>query len=255
MYPAAFEDSFAVTKAVVSDPDVAARLAINSSLVSIGGDSAGGNLAAGISLYMGRTDLPPLRSQVSIYPAVTFVFGDRVAMSQNSPHSGFNMAQMIYYRSNYLGGASGPRDLAPLFAVKSPDLLPLSTWRDASERIAGNAEVDITVPPTDQYPLADKMLNDSLVPLMAKDLGKTPPTVLILAGIDPLVVDGRLYGQRLQEDGVKVELHEYAKQLHGFAAVPPTDLEVRGNRVRYPGKPEALDCIKRAARFVVAHNQ
>ena len=254
VYPAAFEDAFAVTKAVVSDPGVAKLLAINSSLVSIGGDSVGGNLAAGISVYMGRTTLPALRSQVSVYPSVTPLFGDSTAYSEYAAPSGLDINQMFYYRSTYILGGNGPRDLAPKMATQSPDLLPPSVWRDATQRASGK-DIDLIVPSLAEYPLADKLLNDSFVPLLAKDLSKTPPTILILAMVDPLLVDGQLYARRLKTDGVVVEKHEYRGRIHSFFGNPPIDLQLGSIRIRDPGNVDAMDAIRRAAKFVLAHNQ
>ena len=61
-FPAAVEDCLAATRFVVSN---AAKLKVNASQVAVGGDSAGGNLAAVVTLHREL----PLAFQLLIYPA------------------------------------------------------------------------------------------------------------------------------------------------------------------------------------------
>jgi len=61
-FPAAVEDCLAATRHVVSN---AAELKVNASRVAVGGDSAGGNLAAVVTLHREL----PLAFQLLIYPA------------------------------------------------------------------------------------------------------------------------------------------------------------------------------------------
>ena len=65
-FPAAVQDSAAATKWVVGN---AARLRIDPRRVAVGGDSAGGNLAAVMALMARDGDLPKLAFQLLIYPA------------------------------------------------------------------------------------------------------------------------------------------------------------------------------------------
>ena len=253
VYPAAFEDAFAVVKAIAGDAEVAALLAINSSAVSIGGDSAGANLAAGVSLYMGRTDLPPLRSQVSVYPTVSHVIGDHVIYSGYLAPSGLSLEKIYLYVGMYIAGLNG-HEIAEHVSCHSPSLMPESAWKLAAQRVNGNTSIDLVYPPADLYPYAARLLNDSLAPLLAKDLSKTPPTILILAGHDPVTPDGHLYAHRLKADGVQVDVHVYDHQIHAFMNAVPADLEIWGHRVQYPGFPDTSEAIEQAAEFVVAHS-
>ena len=66
-FPAAVEDSFAATSWVAEQ---AAALGIDRERLAVGGDSAGGNLAAVVSLLARDRRAPPLRYQVLLYPAV-----------------------------------------------------------------------------------------------------------------------------------------------------------------------------------------
>jgi acetyl esterase len=66
VFPAAVNDCFAATKYVF---DNAASLGVDPGKVAVGGDSAGGNLAAVMALMARDGALPPLAFQLLIYPA------------------------------------------------------------------------------------------------------------------------------------------------------------------------------------------
>ena len=66
-FPAAVEDCFAATSWVAQE---AAALGIDRERLAVGGDSAGGNLAAVVSLVARDQGMPMLRCQALLYPAV-----------------------------------------------------------------------------------------------------------------------------------------------------------------------------------------
>lgn len=63
-FPAAHEDAVAVTRAILSG---VSGLSVNPAAVAVAGDSAGGNLAAGVSQAL-RHEEPQIAHQVLIYP-------------------------------------------------------------------------------------------------------------------------------------------------------------------------------------------
>jgi acetyl esterase len=67
VFPAAYEDSLAALKWTVAN---AAMLKIDPSRVSVGGDSAGGNLAAAMAIACRDGAGPALKAQILVYPAV-----------------------------------------------------------------------------------------------------------------------------------------------------------------------------------------
>jgi len=71
-YPVAVEDSYAALVWVVAN---AARLGIDPRRVAVGGDSAGGNLAAVVALVAKERGGPPLVHQVLIVPVTDYDFG------------------------------------------------------------------------------------------------------------------------------------------------------------------------------------
>lgn len=53
-------------------------------------------------------------------------------------------------------------------------------------------------------------------PIFHPDHGKTPPTVLVTAGLDPLRDSGREYAAHLVQNGVDVTFMEFPGIIHGF---------------------------------------
>src|SRR5207244_4302926 len=68
-FPAAVEDSHAVTVWVAAN---AQRLGIDARRISVGGDSAGGNLATVVAMRCRDAGGPALASQVLLYPVTDF---------------------------------------------------------------------------------------------------------------------------------------------------------------------------------------
>lgn len=66
-------------------------------------------------------------------------------------------------------------------------------------------------------------------PLLAEDLSGVAPAIIALAGLDPLLDEGRAYAERLREAGVEVELVELPGLTHDLlrmASVLPDVLQV-----------------------------
>lgn len=94
-FPAAFEDGWAVVQAVAKmTPDII-----------IGGDSAGGNLAAAICLRARDEGGPKLKGQVLIYPGLG---GDISRGSYLTQHDapGLTTRDVLFYRDIYQGNQS-----------------------------------------------------------------------------------------------------------------------------------------------------
>lgn len=70
-------------------------------------------------------------------------------------------------------------------------------------------------------------LSPYFAPLVSEDFSRQPSTLLITAEYDPLRDEGETYGQRLWENGNRVELHRIEDALHGFFSLPPSFPQVR----------------------------
>lgn len=122
-FPAAVDDARAAFRWAKSH---AAELGADPSRVSVGGDSAGGNLSAVVSLCAARDGEPPPAMQLLIYPAAERVTERRSAVLFRE---GFLLtgADMAWYDKQYLGEArhlaSDPR-VSPLLAPDLSGLCP-----------------------------------------------------------------------------------------------------------------------------------
>ena len=116
-FPAAVEDAVTATEWIAAH---GATLGIDASRLAVGGDSAGGNLAAVVALIARERGAPRLRLQLLIYPATDFVTSDD---PQRERFEGFplNVATMNWFRDHYLRGAADYGDwrASPL---RAPDL-------------------------------------------------------------------------------------------------------------------------------------
>lgn len=62
----------------------------------------------------------------------------------------------------------------------------------------------------------DDAKDPRFAPLETPDLSGLPPTLLIVAGHDPLRDEGLAYGERLKQAGVDVTVTNYEGMIHGF---------------------------------------
>lgn len=102
-FPAAVEDSFTAARWLF---DNAAELGIDPTKIAVGGDSAGGNLAAVAAIASARKELPPFAYQLLFYP-VTDVGGESGGYGRVSQGLPLTSATMRWFRDAYL---SSPED-------------------------------------------------------------------------------------------------------------------------------------------------
>lgn len=76
-------------------------------------------------------------------------------------------------------------------------------------------------------------------PIRAHDHADLPPTLVVVAGVDPLADNGRRYAEALGRAGVHVRLDEHPNAIHGFISLPgvqPQAQVVVGNVSRFLGE-------------------
>ena len=162
-FPTGVEDCWAATCWVAENAE---SLGIDPLKLVVGGDSAGGNLAASVALRARDQAFPQLAGQVLIYPVTDLT---QSQPSYESFAEGYLLTRdsMTWFIQQYL-----------------PQAMDLKT------------------------PEASVLFAESLVGL--------PPTLLLVAGFDPLRDEGLAYAKRLQEAGVAVIEKNWEGMVHGF---------------------------------------
>ena len=163
IFPAAYDDCLAATQWVVGN---AGMLKIDASRMSVGGDSAGGNLAAAVAIAFRDGAGPKLKAQILVYPAVD--------LSMSGDYYGRFTKDLILTDETM-------RWFIDLYIPKVEDR---KNWRAS--------------------------------PLLAPSLKGLPPSLVLLAGFDPLCAEGEAYAARLSKEGVEVRHARYPGQIHGF---------------------------------------
>jgi acetyl esterase len=105
-FPAAVDDAVAATQWVA---DHARSLGIDAARLSVGGDSAGGNLAAVVTLAARDGNGPALAGQVLIYPATDFTMG-HPSHSESETSVLLTHSVIRWFRDHYLTGAADIHD-------------------------------------------------------------------------------------------------------------------------------------------------
>lgn len=171
--PAALEDATDALDDVVRRAD---DLGLDVEHLAVGGDSAGGNLAALAAVHHRdrcRDDevLAPLRLQLLIYPVVdlTHFDGQYPSFVENADGYLLTSEAMEFFEHNYLGGPLSP-------AASSP----------------------------------------AVSPMHVVDLSGCAPAFLQTAEFDPLRDEGEAYSRRLSDAGVDVTLRRYDGAIHMF---------------------------------------
>ncbi len=121
-FPAAVEDCVAATRYVLENH---ALLKVDRARVAVGGDSAGGNLAAVVALRLRDTGGPALACQLLIYPATDHRFGF-ASHARNGEGYLLTRAAIEYFRGHYLPRREDWSDwrASPLLAASHAGLPP-----------------------------------------------------------------------------------------------------------------------------------
>jgi acetyl esterase len=106
-FPAAVEDAITATEWIAKN---AVALAIDASRLMVGGDSAGGNLAAVVAIHARNAGYkPPLAGQVLIYPGTDFRM---THASHREPETSVLLTHsvILWFRDHYLGSLADGED-------------------------------------------------------------------------------------------------------------------------------------------------
>jgi acetyl esterase len=173
-FPAAVDDCVAATRWLQRQ---GASLGLDPTRLAVGGDSAGGNLAAVVALVLRDAGDPAPAFQLLVYPATDM---RAVAPSHTVNGQGYLLTadSVAWYRGHYIAEAA-----------------QWSDWRAS--------------------------------PLLAADLTRLPPALVLTAGFDPLRDEGRQYADALSAAGNRVQYICFERQLHGFITMSKLIAEAR----------------------------
>ncbi len=121
-FPAAAEDSYAATKWVA---DNASELGIDADRIAVGGDSAGGNLAAVVAQMARDKGGPKLVYQVLIYPVIDAAM-NTASYEENADGYLLTKEGMKWFYKHYTNDEVDPKDprLSPIHAESFDNLPP-----------------------------------------------------------------------------------------------------------------------------------
>lgn len=226
VFPAAFDDCLKATKYFLQN---AAKYGVDASKIGVSGDSAGGNLAMAVSLYIGKENiLPKLNFQGLIYPALQAMdynlssYREFDIPSRSSLTPVTKTAMIFYYNMYGFGGKQyinyfhenthssretkikyrkyvDPRHLSGKYRMEPED--------DTSKE---NKEIADKI--------AEVILNPYFAPLMAtdEDLKLLPKTYLITAEYDGLRDEGMILSHRLRRVNHPLVYKHWDGVEHGF---------------------------------------
>jgi acetyl esterase len=122
-FPAAVIDSYAATAWVASNAE---QLGIDPKRMSVGGDSAGGNLAAVVSLKSRDEDGPAIALQAMVYPVTDLSSFATPSYQEFGENHFLTKKEMEWFREHYLRSMEDARDphASPLLALDLSALPP-----------------------------------------------------------------------------------------------------------------------------------
>jgi acetyl esterase len=125
-YPAPFDDCFAATKWVA---DNGAEIAVDGSRLAVGGDSAGGNLAAAVSLRARDEGGPALAMQLLVYPVTNHSY-ETSSYASNGENYLLTTDMMKWFWDHYLNSADDAEQayVSPLRADDLSNLPPATVF-------------------------------------------------------------------------------------------------------------------------------
>jgi acetyl esterase len=105
-FPAAVDDAIAATKWIAGN---AGQLGIDANRLIVGGDSAGGNLAAVVAIAAREANGPAIAGQLLIYPAIDFAM---THASHSEPETSILLTHSVirWFRDQYLNAEADAGD-------------------------------------------------------------------------------------------------------------------------------------------------
>ncbi|XP_045174154.1 neutral cholesterol ester hydrolase 1-like [Mercenaria mercenaria] len=235
-YPAPLEDCIKVVKYVT---DRTEEFRIDPFRVAIGGDSAGGNMAASIALHMREV----IAMQFLIVPCLQFLDFKTTSFVENTYyfHDSINNPLSVVFVTNYLGVSpvhyedflKNNHTSLTLKRSQFAAMVDQRIWMKSEyvrnksliENLNTNADFGNEVLSN----RIEKVLTDPFAaPLMANDslLGNLPEAYIVTCGYDFIRDDGVMYAERLNTAGTKVIHRHYRTGFHHAWFFPHGPLKI-----------------------------
>lgn len=222
-YPIPDEDCLEAVNYIL---DHASQLKIDPHRLAVGGDSAGGNLAASISLRMRDR----IKAQLVLVPALQFFSFNTSSVQENQQYfakTSNSLSQLVFWTNyincsvNYVHDILKSTHTSPsLKTSRLAQRVDQNIWMDKSH-INTKGFKDLTqktdIGRTDISPdFISKMTDPYLSPLMAEDslLRGLPRAYIMVTGYDIIRDDGIMYANRLRHNGVPVHLVNHRTSFH-----------------------------------------
>ncbi|XP_078667301.1 arylacetamide deacetylase-like [Branchiostoma floridae x Branchiostoma belcheri] len=235
VFPAGLNDCVTATKHFIQNAE---RFSVDPARIGVMGDSSGGNLATAVLLKLNDENFKHfLKLQVLIYPSTQLFDLHTPSFIKHGHIDKFRLWYISRYYSNYLAGNESLID----GFMKNEHVLNLGDWLNTYlQNFFEQSELDLSqLGPFPKSVLRglkassgyENVLDPYVSPLMASDesLQKLPKTFLMICEFDLVRDEGILYGKRLSEVGVDVQLKYYPSGYHGMLfhsdMVMPHDVE------------------------------
>ncbi|CAL1545573.1 unnamed protein product [Lymnaea stagnalis] len=227
-FPVPVQDCLEVTRYILRHGN---KYGVDVNKVGVGGESAGGNLAAAVALSISKekSDLPPLKFQVLTYPALQ-AFDLRLPsyVDNNTTMPILSARVMAGFYSLYMGLDENKTDNYATIISENRHLSPQIRESKFSDYVnvkllpkmfrAPNKTASEVTAPFDVNvfsKIKHIVTNPLFSPLMSSDLTGLPPTFIHACEFDVLRDDALLYSKRLQDAGVRVKMHYGHGGFHG----------------------------------------
>lgn len=194
-FPAAVEDCYEALTYIAANAD---EFGADPGRLAVGGDSAGGNLAAAVALMV-RADAVAARSS-----GAGAAEGSGVGAAESSGAGRAVAATASVALAGQLLVYPNTDQLADDESMRSND----DPWLFNHRSVGWYRQHYLADPADAADPLAS--------PLRATDLAGLAPALVITAEYDPLRDQGEAYAARLAAAGVDVEVTRYPGMVHGF---------------------------------------
>ena len=223
LFPAQFQDSYSVVSTIIKEP---LKFGIIKGKIVLGGDSAGGLLAAAVSLELVKENRGNhITAQLLFYPWLQSI--DVTCLPSYRDYSqGFTLSkeEMACFSSLVV---TGKPDFIQVYVSGNISRYFMHTpyWKflqipESSHCTIPSEKTSENLPPQFIQTVVDFRLS----PLLADTLEGLSPTFIVTAEYDVLASEGKLFADRLKGAGVSV-LHKIYSSYHEFvlnAASPST---------------------------------